>query len=429
MTPIVPATESGAPAAGGRATAVPVVARDFTKLQAFLVGCMIAAIHTIAVLLFSPKQTAVQAYLDLATHYDSNWFANILENGYQATLPLQPGVLGNIVFPPGYPILAVIVQSTFNSTSQLALLIVSQASSAIFWMYVALFLRRWRTPFWGFLAVFLLLFTFPSAFYLVLAYSDSVFLASLLGYLYWIQDDRAHWGLIALHGFCMGATNLFALPLAILPFLWRRLSPFRALVVTLLTFAGAALFLGFCALRFGEWNLPFVAREVAWGYQHDFLNVLHPAIYRLGWPSGEYFSLILNSNTAPVVTLLLLTMVLLEVMHRKQPDSGRKVRILFLIAATLLWYLFLSTGITGVADGKIFMPTMLRLLFPVVVLLLLTAVHFLVQVIPAWRSRFPRVVRYGSWVFAVMIAGVILLSLLTQYALVVQFLLDHWAAG
>ena len=58
----------------------------------------------------------------------------------------------------------------------------------------------------------------PGPFYLVVGYSESLFLLGLLGYFYWCEKaGRWSWSLAARHGFGMTATRLVGLPAAVFP--------------------------------------------------------------------------------------------------------------------------------------------------------------------------------------------------------------------
>src|SRR5947199_160809 len=84
------------------------------------------------------------------------------------------------------------------------LLITVQAAGWGFWTYFFLFGERWKLPpSWQLLGALAIL-AHPAAFFLVAAYSESLFLLALIGFLYWssAQTKKARL-LAAMHGVVM----------------------------------------------------------------------------------------------------------------------------------------------------------------------------------------------------------------------------------
>ncbi len=104
---------------------------------------------------------------------------------------------------------------------EVATLAAAQLACWGFWTYVFLLFQRWRVP--AKLAVLgcVLLVSRPAAFFLVAAYSEPLFLMSLLGFLYWSgAESRAAPFLAALHGFVLTATRISGLPIVVWPILY-----------------------------------------------------------------------------------------------------------------------------------------------------------------------------------------------------------------
>ena len=103
-----------------------------------------------------------------------------------------------------------------------ALLITAQLAAWGFWTYFFLFCNRWNLrPAWKLFGA-LSIAAHPAAFFLVAAYSESLFLMALLGFLYWTGEDswRAR-VLAAVHGIIMSATRIVGLPCALIPLIRR----------------------------------------------------------------------------------------------------------------------------------------------------------------------------------------------------------------
>ena len=94
----------------------------------------------------------------------------------------------------------------------------AQVAAWGFWSYFFLFCQRWNLSpllqFFGALSIA----AHPAAFFLVAGYSESLFLMSLLGFIYWSSaEGRLAKFLAALHGFVMSATRIVGIPCAAFP--------------------------------------------------------------------------------------------------------------------------------------------------------------------------------------------------------------------
>src|SRR5207244_8941391 len=156
-----------------------------------------------AIFLLAPDGPFEYRYQTLLQH-DSYWFANIVDRGYQTIVPPishKMMEVSNTGFFPAYPALAWILHRALDLDAEEALLITAQFAALGFWTYFFLFGERWKLPFtWQFLGALAIL-AHPAAFFLVAAYSESLFLMALIGYLYWsaAETPRAP-VLAAIHG-------------------------------------------------------------------------------------------------------------------------------------------------------------------------------------------------------------------------------------
>src|SRR5207302_8900159 len=94
-----------------------------------------------------------------------------------------------VAFFPAYPAIAAAFRYGLNIDTGTALLITAQLAAWGFWVYFFLFCKRWNIspalPICG----ALLIATHPAAFFLIAAYSESVFLMALLGFICWSTAD------------------------------------------------------------------------------------------------------------------------------------------------------------------------------------------------------------------------------------------------
>ncbi len=147
----------------------------------------------LAVGLLAPEEPLADRYFALVQH-DSYWFKNIVDRGYQTIIPpIDHKVMeiSNVAFFPAYPAIAALLRYAFNINSSTALLITAQLAAWGFWVYFFLFCKRWNVPPLLQTGGALLILAHPASFFLVAAYSESVFLMALLGFIYWIPRQVA----------------------------------------------------------------------------------------------------------------------------------------------------------------------------------------------------------------------------------------------
>src|SRR5262249_36817765 len=140
-----------------------------------------------AVCLLAPEEPVSERYSALIQH-DSYWFMNIIDRGYQTVVPPidhKMMEISNVAFFPAYPVIAAMLQRVFNISTGTALLVVAQLAAWGFWTYFFLFCRRWKLPQALTVCGTLLILANPAAFFLISAYSESLFLMALLGFIYW----------------------------------------------------------------------------------------------------------------------------------------------------------------------------------------------------------------------------------------------------
>src|SRR5256885_11978881 len=270
------ATSSCNPETFGFSSALPGsddVTRTFSLLRPWSAGLLLTLIQLIvAVFLLAPEGPLSFRYQSLVQH-DGFWFANIIERGYQTTVPpINHKVMevSNVAFFPAYPVLAAVVRSVFRVETETALLIAAQLAAWGFWTYFFLFCERWKLSLTLRLLGTFAIVAHPAAFFLIAGYSESLFLMALVGFIYWSgAEGRTARFLQALHGIVMSATRVVGIPCAAYPVVrdvfkngWSTLRDPRcwfrsyggAILAMIAALFGAISFFTYCQLRWGRWG-------------------------------------------------------------------------------------------------------------------------------------------------------------------------------
>ena len=363
-------------------------------LRAVLVGFLITVAQLALVLgLLAPEGPFSYRYASLVQH-DSYWFANIIDRGYQTIVPpVNHKVMevSNVGFFPAYPALAAALRYGFGLETDTALLITAQAAAWGFWSYFFLFCERWNLSpalqIMGTLAIA----AHPAAFFLIAAYSESLFLMALFGFLYWSSSStRASQIWAGLHGMLMSATRIVGIPCAAYPVVqslfengWSTLrrpvtwlkTHTRAIAITVASTFGAVLFFVYCQLRWGHWDMYMLTQSAGWGIVPDYLAVLRRTSYHWLWPA-------LNDPTeasqmAMTVGALLFVLVgVCELLPALRRRTNWQTRIGIYLCAVIIYFL----SVSGVACVE--MESMLRYQFCAHTLIVLAFLHFLRQFRP-----------------------------------------------
>ena len=407
-----------------------------TRLSRFLTPCLAGCIVTIlqivvAVVLLSPEGPIAERYYALVQH-DSYWFMNIIDRGYQTIVPpIDHKVMevSNVAFFPAYPAIAALLRNAFKISTGAALLITAQLAAWGFWTYFFLFCRRWKVAPSRQICGTLLILANPAAFFLIAAYSESLFLMALLGFIYWsTEEGRTAKVLAVMHGVVMSATRIVGMVCAAFPLVrsafqtgWRGLLMPRkwvrenlaAIALTFLAACGGIAFFVLCQLRWGHWDLYMLTQAAGWGIVPDYLAVVRPESYRWLVPA-------LNDPTEMSQLSMTLGAVLFvaiavgELLPTIRCRAGLPMRAGIYFCAATIYYL----SVSGVACVD--MESMLRYEFGAYALIVLAFLNFLRQ------FRTPPV-----WVRAFGTAAVALVSaagLCLQGWYVWNFTRGHWVA-
>jgi hypothetical protein len=401
-------------------------------LTPLLAGCAITVLQVVmAVALLAPEWPIAERYSALVQH-DSYWFMNIVDRGYQTIVPpIDHKVMevSNVAFFPAYPAIAALLRNAFNITTGTALLITAQLAAWGFWTYFFLFCNRWKVAPSLQICATLLILANPAAFFLVAAYSESLFLMALLGFIYWsTTKGRTARVLAAAHGVVMSATRIVGIVCAAFPLVrsafqtgWRGLLKPRkwfrknraAVGLTFVAACGGIAFFVMCQLRWGHWDLYMLTQAAGWGIVPDYLAVVRPESYRWLVPAlNDPTEMSQLSMTLGAV--LLVVIAVCELVPAIRRRAGLPVRAGIYFCAATIYYL----SVSGVACVD--MESMLRYEFSAYALIVLALLNFLRQ------FRTPPV-----WVRAFGTAAVALVSatgLCVQGWYVWNFTRGHWVA-
>ncbi|MEY2440465.1 MAG: hypothetical protein QOI34_1850 [Verrucomicrobiota bacterium] len=378
----------------GISSAVPpqaMVTSPRSFLKPILIGLLVTLAQiALAVGILAPEGALSYRYSTLLQH-DSYWFMNILNRGYQTTVPpINHKVMevSNVAFFPAYPTIAAALRYGLGIETGNALLITAQAATWGFWSYFFLFCERWNlSPGLQVLGA-LSIVSHPAAFFLIAGYSESLFLAALLGFIYW-SDAKGGGAKVsaALHGMVMSATRIVGIPCAAYPVIrslfQRGSNPIRrplawikanvgTIALMMISTLGAGLFFLYCQLRWGRWDIYMLTQSAGWGITPDYLAVFKPASYRWVIPAlnNPTESSQLAMTLGGLIFLLVGMCELLPAIRRRTEWTSR-IGIYF--CATIIYFI----SVSGVACVE--MESMLRYQFCVHALIVLALLHFLRQ--------------------------------------------------
>ena len=309
----------------------------------------LAQVFTLSLL--TGQKSFSEAYDKFCT-WDCVNYARIAEESYPRDLNAPNVYPIHYGFFPGLPLASKLVIKITGLDRQKATVLTSQLFAIGFWYYVLALLALLGISLPLSLVVIGFLLSYPSAFYLINGYSESAFLMTLLGFIYWtLRGKKGDLAIASLHGFVMAATRIVGLPLVLLPLLifflknsssfskifknWRDFIPSG--IVCLVASLGAISFFVFCNYSNGHWNSYMMAQAKGWGITPNYLFFLDERTYHLFFPSIEDF-IGFNPLSVPLFLMLLVFAVVCEAFQYKIIGShGLRVRLIFYIAGLLLF--------------------------------------------------------------------------------------------
>ncbi len=364
---------------------------------------------------------------------DSNWYRHIAVHGYRSTLPpptVQNPNQANVAYLPGYPLWVLAVQRVCHANIDKAMLIAAQLACWGFWTYFFLLLRVWRIADDLVLAGVLLLLAHPTAFFLVAGYSESLFLLTLLGVIFWSHSCRGLRStvLIGMHGFVMTATRIVGAPCAFYP-LWLFLASPQsgpgtrrswkgltlASAATVVGLLGILSFFAYCYCRWGVWDLYLQTQRNGWQVAPDYCVLLKWQSYVT--PFTTYWTETINHNRlsrllVPITLVGFAALLVLEALAAREANGSWRMRLGLYGAAWMLFYLPAS-GQAGAAQ----FTGMNRYCFCSHVLMVLILLHLLSSA-PRLHQRF----RKCAPLLMILAAPFLGVSFAVQTMLTYQFL-------
>jgi hypothetical protein len=273
-----------------------------------LVALALTITHAGFVLLATGQHSVGASYHSLL-EWDAQWYASILDNGYQCDLSRLSSqyYLCNCAFFPGLPVLAWPLKM-LGLPSWLALPLVAQCCVWGFWTYLLLLMRRWGVRAEHQVVAVTALLLYPWSFFLQVGYSESPFLMFLTGFLYWSdRPGRGSWLLAAVHGAGMTGTRLMgaaalAWPLcrayndlprpwrAPLTWLWKHR---RAVLLAAAATLGIVAFYAYLGWRFGRPDLYHVIQRTGMNVRPDYFAFLRWDFYAPKYTNGIVCPLII----------------------------------------------------------------------------------------------------------------------------------------
>ena len=163
-------------------------------------GLLITLAQLVFVVAMQPRP-AVDSFVRLNQWDSKDHYQGIVENWYHSTVyagqDLSKGIQGgtNVSFFPAFPMFARLLMLTTGATAAMSMHVVSILATWAFWTYLLLLLSRFKIR--SMAPVVLLAAAYPSAFFIIAPYSESMFFAAVHGYIYWSDRDDGKSSVIA----------------------------------------------------------------------------------------------------------------------------------------------------------------------------------------------------------------------------------------
>ncbi len=351
--------------------------------------------------------------------WDSHWYLGIVRRGYQFVgFDKIAYEQSNVAFFPGYPLAVAAMSRLLGVDPELGLYLTAQLFCWLMWIYLFLFCRRWQIPtLWQILASLIIL-VYPSSFYLVVGYSESLFIASLLGFFYWSMDlNSLRPALLAgIHGLVMSATRIVGLPVALVPLLRLSRRWFWTAGAVVLALLGGLSFLLYCQLRFGRWDLYMEMQRYFGPSSFDYLAIIqlrtYAPLFSLGyWQSLFSFSEALGDGIWAIsigqlfVPLTLGSLVVTSLLDGLSILAGKSRHWQERLGLHLAAWVMFSISVAGMS--AVAQRSMIRYCLPVHILQVLAWLHgirytdfsFIPQQV---RFYLDSVLRLGYWILALV---------------------------
>lgn len=253
----------------------------------FLIGCVLS-------------QSGLAIVFDKLFRWDAVWYESISSRGFQYSVnQVIRHSHSNAAFFPGFPLSVRLVQQVTRLDPRHATVVASALAAWGFWFFILRMLQRWNASRLLQVTAIISIFCYPSSFYLIAGYAESLFLVSILAFWFFVAE-KPSFVFASVSGIILTSTRLVGVPLAVLPFLqalieshvgpmllhqvrYRRLI-WRGLLISAVSLIGILMFFAFCHYRFERWDLYFLLQKLGWGHFADYLAPFRLQTYRAGWP-------------------------------------------------------------------------------------------------------------------------------------------------
>jgi hypothetical protein len=334
---------------------------------------LLTLIQILFALAWAPKTGNV--YLRLL-NWDSDHYRSIAVNGYR--IPDHPitsddihAGLANVVFLPGYPMASRWVQRTFNIPIDFALLAVAQLSAVLFWFYFFAFLELGSVARKSQLLGAFAIAIHPAAFYMIAGYTESLFLASMMGFFYWIERGKVGGGIFfrlvaLLHGLLLCWTRIVGVAVAFYPVVRERMTGVLLFALSVTSLVG---FFIFCQVHFSDWAIYFHLEETGWKNHRLYFALFNPMMYL----PPVFFEDTIQSLNKASVTFTMYMLVVVAIAEWKIARLKLRVREVFGFLSSIRGSLFFIAfgmfyiALTGKANSNL--DSMLRYTLPSYILL------------------------------------------------------------
>lgn len=390
---------------------------------------VIVSLQVTAACLLSQQTNPIAAYRSLI-QWDAKLVAEIVANGYHHTGKLHPATgtdVGNVAFFPGYPLVSRLTAQAFGLPPPFAMLLVAQGCAVLFWVQVMLILRKWRIPLGLARTGLVVIAAHPAAFFMVVPYSESLFLLALLVYLHHADSESLAARTIAnFAGFTLTLTRVVGLPIALAPLVGAafqlprpRLDNWMRLVLTAtVACMGCAIFWLFCHLRFGRWDVYFLAQSVGWSIKPNYLAPFDPRNYFLFTQTlrehGVWQTNDLSRLTVFIIALAVVVLVRREWQTRHLATASHlHVRMPYYFAGLVSFYLAFA------GTAAVLLQSMLRYSLVIHICFTLAVLHWFTMT----ASERAAVYQPGR-----VTVFLLMLSFAVQFILIWQFVSGMWVA-
>lgn len=321
--------------------------------------------------------------------WDSLHYLSIAAYGYRraSSPPLEENIHSyrdNQAFFPGFPILARAFARVTGLSPEVALPMTAQIFAVFSWLFLFLLMREFFVPRQRAIHGAIAFFCFPTSFYLVAPYSESVFTTAMLAWIYGSIRIAQHPGFVALalpSGFLLTATRIVGVPLVVLPWLLppgkdRPRWATRTLLV-LVASLGVVSYFAYLQWKFGDWKLHFLVQKTGWRNTADLFWFLKPHMFFPNILRDTWFNNV--SRVCVPIFSIFLAKAWWDLWQSPHLENKR-VRFSLLYAASALFFIPCAAKAGTVTHG------MIRYVLPVYLLLILNR---LLDPSSRWpRSRF-----------------------------------------